>query len=443
MDILKNALQMLSEHPLCNHCLGRQFALLGYDIENERRGEAVKIMLCLMGHQLLFDKNKSGSSILQTLGSQGAFEMAVDVLKKYNILPKTSQSCSLCKGTFEEVKALAQKVLENLRGFEYKTFLVGVELPLEVAEQEDEFKARFSVTHGESMKNQFSRDIGKQLCKITEKQVDFAKPEVVAILNPFSELIRLQINPLYVSGRYKKLVRGIPQSRWLCGVCSGEGCEKCGGSGRLYEDSIEELIGIPMMDVTEGVDIALHGAGREDVDARMLGSGRPFVLEIKEPRKRFFDLEQLEEKINDEAKGKVKVHKLKFADKDTVREYKKAEKAEKIYRTIVEFGRNVTDEELEKVETTLSNSKISQQTPTRVLHRRANLVREKYIYEAKTKRMSQNRAEIRIHCQGGLYIKELVTGDDGRTKTSVASILGIKATPLQLDVLSVVTGAQK
>jgi len=34
----------------------------------------------------------------------------------------------------------------------------------------------------------------------------------------------------------------------------------------------------------------LHGMGREDVDARMLGRGRPFIIEIKEPRRRHFDL---------------------------------------------------------------------------------------------------------------------------------------------------------
>ena len=443
MDILRKALRMLSKHPLCNHCLGRQFAMLGYGIENERRGEAIKVMLCLMGHRLLSDKNKSGTSILQALGSQGAFEMAARVLERYEISPEASQSCSLCKGSFEGIEGLAQEVLKNLRGFEYETFLVGVELPLEVAEREDEFKARFSVTHGESMKNQFSRDIGKELCRITGRQVDFTKPEVVAIVNPFSQLVRLQINPLFVCGRYKKLVRGIPQSRWLCGNCAGEGCDKCGGRGRMYEDSIEELIGVPIMDVTEGTEIALHGAGREDVDALMLGSGRPFVLEIKEPKKRFIDLTQLTERINAKAEGKIKVQKLKFADKDVVRRYKKAEAAEKIYRTIVEFGRNVSDEELQKVEIALSNSRISQQTPTRVLHRRANLMREKYIYEAKTRRLSQNRAEIKIHCQGGLYIKELVTGDGGRTKASVASVLGVEATPLQLDVLRVVAGEQK
>ena len=45
--------------------------------------------------------------------------------------------------------------------------------------------------------------------------------------------------------------------------------------------------------------------------------------------------------------------------------------------------------------------------------------------------------ELRIRCQGGLYIKELVTGDMGRTKPSVSEILKVKAVPLKLDVLDV------
>jgi tRNA pseudouridine synthase 10 len=45
---------------------------------------------------------------------------------------------------------------------------------------------------------------------------------------------------------------------------------------------------------------------------------------------------------------------------------------------------------------------------------------------------------MRIHCQGGLYIKELITGDQGRTDPSVAKIIKSKATPLELDVQSVI-----
>ncbi|MDH5494227.1 MAG: tRNA pseudouridine(54/55) synthase Pus10, partial [Candidatus Bathyarchaeota archaeon] len=158
---------------------------------------------------------------------------------------------------------------------------------------------------------------------------------------------------------------------------------------------------------------------------------------------RFIDLQKLEQTVNKRAKGKVEVRNLCFADKDVVRRFKKAEAAEKIYRVIIKFGQDVSGEELERIEKTLTNATVRQQTPQRVLHRRANLTREKYIYKAKVKRLSYNRAEMQIRCQGGLYIKELVTGDKGRTEPSVASILDTKATPLQLDVLSVVTGEEK
>jgi tRNA pseudouridine synthase 10 len=43
-----------------------------------------------------------------------------------------------------------------------------------------------------------------------------------------------------------------------------------------------------------------------------------------------------------------------------------------------------------------------------------------------------------IRCQGGLYVKELVSGDEGRTIPSVASLLGNRAKTLKLDVLNVI-----
>ncbi len=121
-----------------------------------------------------------------------------------------------------------------------------------MAEREDEFKARFNVTHGESMKSQFSRDIGKRLFDIIGKEVDFRTPEMVILVNPFANRVRLQINPLYIAGKYRKLVRGIPQSRWLCGECGGKGCESCDWTGKKYQESVEELVGIPMLKMAEG-----------------------------------------------------------------------------------------------------------------------------------------------------------------------------------------------
>jgi tRNA pseudouridine synthase 10 len=51
-----------------------------------------------------------------------------------------------------------------------------------------------------------------------------------------------------------------------------------------------------------------------------------------------------------------------------------------------------------------------------------------------------NRAELVLRCQGGLYIKELISGDGGRTKPSVSDVLGIPAKCVQLDVMNVAMG---
>jgi tRNA pseudouridine synthase 10 len=205
----------------------------------------------------------------------------------------------------------------------------------------------------------------------------------------------------------------------------------------MYPNSVEELVGDPVRELTMGEDIALHGAGREDIDARMLGRGRPFVIEVKKPKKRFIDLRSLTKTINERARGKVQVSSLRFANKDVVRKLKKNEAAEKEYKVTVEFEKPVEDESLSLLEKSLVNAVIKQQTPQRVLHRRADLIREKHIYEAKIKRLSPNRVELKLRCQGGLYIKELVTGDNGRTKPNVADVVGARAVPLDLDVLSV------
>jgi len=440
MEILEKAQKMLEKHSLCNHCLGRQFALLGYGLDNYKRGEAIKLLLTMRSHRLALLGKKAGFSLLKTIATNGSFDMAAEILREMRKKVGKKQECYLCRGRFKHLDELVDKSLKKFKAYEYSTFLIGVELPTEVEEREDEFKAEFEVRHGENMRNEFSRDIGKEISKTTEKPVDYKKPDVVVILNPFSGQVTLQANPLYIEGRYKKLTRGIPQSKWVCVECRGKGCPRCNWTGKIYPESIEEIIAGPTLEKTGGEDASFHAAGREDVDARMLGRGRPFVLEVKKPKRRFINLQELAQSINEQAQGKVKVLNLRFADKNAVRKLKKTEASEKVYRAIVEFDRDVSDEELKILEKTFTNSVVRQQTPLRVLYRRADFIREKYIYEAKTKRLMPNRVEMTIRCQGGLYIKEFITGDEGRTDPCVSGIIKAGAKPIELDVLNVITG---
>jgi len=437
MEILEKAQKMLEKHPLCNHCLGRQFALLGYNLDNQKRGEALKILLTMVGHRLTSVEKRRGFSLLKTLAENGSFNMAAEILGKMKKKVGEKQECYLCEGRFRHLSELVDKATEKLEGYEHATFLVGIKLPIEVEEREDEFKAEFEVKHGENMRNEFSREIGKRVAEITKKMTDYKKPDIAVIVNPFTQQVMLQVNPLFIAGRYRKLIRGIPQSKWLCRECQGKGCQRCGWTGKMYPESVEEIIAAPLLEETQGEEAILHATGREDIDARMLGRGRPFVMEIKKPKKRLIDLRALTQTINEKAQGKVKVLKLRFTNRDAVEKLKMGEAAEKIYKAIVEFEREISDEEIGVLEKTLTNATINQQTPLRVLHRRSDRIREKHIYEAKIKRLTPKRIEMRIRCQGGLYIKELITGDEGRTDPSVAKIVGAKAEPLKLDVLGI------
>ncbi|MEM2479813.1 MAG: tRNA pseudouridine(54/55) synthase Pus10 [Candidatus Bathyarchaeia archaeon] len=439
--ILETSLKMLGKYPLCDYCLGRQFAFLGFGVDNCDRGKSIKMLLTMSAHEMALSKDRRererGAAILKLLAANGSFEMARELLRKMRRKVGEKNKCFLCDGCFEKLQLIIEGVIKELKEYEFDDFLVGIKLPIEVEEREDEFKAEFGVQYGESMKNELSRLIGREIARRLNKTVNYLKPQVVALVNPFTDEVRLQVNSLFISGRYRKLIRGIPQSKWICIKCRGKGCERCGWTGKMYPESVEELIAKPLLEMTLGEGTSFHAAGREDRDARMLGRGRPFIIEVKKPRKRNIDLKMLEKNINEYAKGKVEVLNLRFADKEDVRKLKGLEGTQKIYRVIVRFDREVTDDELANLEKELTNATIHQRTPTRVLHRRSDRLREKHIYEIKIKRLSKDSVEMRIRCQGGLYVKELVTGDNGRTDPSVSKIINARAEPLELDVLDV------
>jgi tRNA pseudouridine synthase 10 len=441
MDTLEKALTMLSKHPLCDNCLGRQFALLGYNIENKDRGRALKLSLTLQASELNSAKSAEGVKRLKVLAVNGFSREAQDTLRHLKKrVPKQdpSKTCFLCEGKFQLLDGLIQKALDVVASYEFSTFLVGVELPVAVEEREDEFKATFNVSYGENIRHEFGRLLGKRIAEETGKEAEYLKPDIAIICNPFTDEVRLQVNPLFVSGRYRKLVRDIPQSKWFCSSCRGRGCEKCGGTGKMYPESVEELASKPLLEAAEGEKTSFHASGREDIDARMLGTGRPFVIEVSKPKKRFLDLNTIEAAVNAGAVGKVEVSGLRFSSKELVRRLKRGESAQKEYRVLIDFEKDVSDEGLSLLEERLSGALIKQQTPLRVLHRRADLVREKYIYEVKVKKVSLKRAEMKIRCQGGLYVKELVSGDEGRTLPNVSELLENRAKPLKLDVLNVI-----
>ncbi len=406
IDIAKKIIHE-SPGPICNHCLGRQFAKVSSDVSNERRGEVLKEILSEVGEEI------------------------------------ESGKCWLCNGLFENdnLDEWVRAALEKLKQYEYDTFLVGTKMSGMLMENEELMWEIAGALFAEPLKAELNREVGKRIEHETGKKVDFNTPEIVVILNLWSGdfNVELQVKPLFIYGRYRKYRRGIPQTRWFCRECHGKGCERCNFTGKMYAESVEELIKSSIIDVYGAKDVILHGCGREDIDARMLGSGRPFVVELREPKRRQrVDLRALEEKVNEENRAKLEVTNLEYVNREMVALIKNTS-ARKTYRMLVELRVAVAESKLREAVKELDGVVIEQRTPSRVVHRRADLIRSRRIYEMKLLNYSGSTCELEVKCDGGLYVKELISGDKGRTRPNLSDLLGtgIEAEVKELDVIDV------
>jgi tRNA pseudouridine synthase 10 len=166
----------------------------------------------------------------------------------------------------------------------------------------------------------------------------------------------------------------------------------------------------------------------------MLGRGRPFILEVKEPRRRHIDLAVVVSRIN--ASGIVEVDALGPATAGDVVPLKE-DRAAKTYRILMRTSPPVDDAKLKSVLPALLGEPIAQRTPERVVHRRADTIRHRRILSADVRGVEGDRAELQVTAEAGTYVKEWVHGDGCRTRPSLAERLGSGCEVLELDVLDV------
>lgn len=246
---------------------------------------------------------------------------------------------------------------------------------------------------------------------------------------------------LWLESRYRKLVRGLPQTVFFCPECKGDrrrrrGCARCGGFGKLTRESVQELIGRRLVPALQAKTGRFHGAGREDIDVLMLGKGRPFVFEVIGARNVDFDLEALRRDIEARAEGAIELQPFVRVDRARV-VYWKETHFDKIYRAEVEVDAPPAPERLAAV--AAFAGAIEQRTPQRVAHRRADLARERRLRVLALAPRADGAFELRVLCQHGTYVKEWISGDEARTSPSLASLLGVGCRCRVLDVEEILT----
>lgn len=404
MDLLSKA-QSAMDKGLCDHCLGRLFAQLGHGLTNDERGKALRVYYAM---------RESG--------------------KEPKDVPKESDECSLCGNLFEEIDDFVELILNEIEHIEFNTFLVGSRIDPEIEEREERLWTELDITTSEPIKSEINREVGKRVDGLIKAKVDLKDPHLKAILDTRFNSVEIELAPLFMYGRYKKLSRKIPQTKWICRKCWGTGCEHCGNTGKLYETSVEEIIGEPLKEMVFGEDYTLHGMGREDIDAKMLGNGRPFVMEIKNPLKRHMDLKELKRRVKKD--GRVEIDSLKITYRDKVRAIKEAE-PDKTYKVKIALKKPVSRGKFKKVLQSLSGVTLRQRTPNRVSHRRSDKVRKRKISEIELKDLDHPLYTLELKAEAGTYIKEFIHGDEGRTEPNLSEELGVQCQVEKLNVIEV------
>ncbi|KAJ8781226.1 hypothetical protein J1605_011210 [Eschrichtius robustus] len=223
---------------------------------------------------------------------------------------------------------------------------------------------------------------------------------------------------VFVAGRYNKYSRNLPQTPW---IIDGE---------RKLDSSVEELISDHLLTVFKAESFNFSSSGREDVDVRTLGNGRPFAIELVNPHRVHFTSQEIKELQQTNFL-------LLFLFREAIGHMKEGEEEKtKTYSALIWTNKAIQRKDIEFLED-IKDLKIDQKTPLRVLHRRPLAVRTRIIHSMETHYVDEHHFRLYLKTQAGTYIKEFVHGDFGRTKPNICSLMDVTADILELDVESV------
>jgi len=422
--IVNKAMRVLENYPLCDNCLGRMFALLGRGLTNRERGWALKTAIVMQLHDAARRGDRGALERLKKLAPRLG-PMAWSVLKSLGVEAgsESVEACYICGGLLaDKLKSMSLQAVSNAMGIDFSSFLVAARIPEPMRLREEEVKQRLMLASAESIGSEVKREISKHLQAVLGVHPDFQDPDILVEADLSEWSVEINPRPLLLKGRYWKLARGISQSVWLT------------RHGRRYPFSVEDAAAWAVK-ALKAASIVLHGSGREDVDVRMLGTGRPFVLEVKKPLHRL-DPKTIGREVNTYSRGLVEVELVDKASRKYVAELKSTRHS-KIYKALIVVNNPIDKGKLDKLVEHYKLRLIRQRTPRRVRHRRPDIIRERYVYSVSARQLSEKSFEALIHAESGLYIKELVSGDNGDTRPSFSETLGTEAYCASLDVIAV------
>ncbi|KAF9942347.1 putative tRNA pseudouridine synthase Pus10 [Mortierella alpina] len=382
--------------------------------------------------------------------------------------PDPELTCVACVGVVQHAEDFVDEIVDRFQkeGYVTKTFNMNVTLPTStlirnhalqifwhqklstlpeaVVDIKEVFKLLISkpVERGTGLTLDFERkkiqcgdgrhNVVKALTLVSDER--FASvgnvPPTAVETKPELESIEMTRESVFVGGRYLKYTRDVSQTPWSVGTTI------------LAELSVSGIVCETVKNAFRANDYKFVTAGREDANVRMLGNGRPFYMELINPRIPSLPHETikgLETLINAIMPDKVQVRSLASIKPEDTKIIKEGEDTKTKSYSALCWTSNPVDQAMVDAVNAHTNKAffVEQQTPIRVLQRRAQMIRKKEIHSLKAFALEGHFLVVHLHTEAGTYIKEFVHGDLGRNQPSLASIVGCEADIMELDVLEV------
>lgn len=366
------------------------------------------------------------------------------------------------------------------------------------------------LVRGETLKQYLKTALGLTYTRISSQY--FSTTIEITVFASLSFSVIITNDPIWVAGRYLKHSRHVSNTP-MVHEGPAEHRRKRRGRGKRKKEAPKtvrltaDISGGPVLPLLSSEDtpnppimpavsdwleplrayfdsekVVFMSSGREDVDVRMLGNGRPFLARLVAPKRNLpkqmdkiavVTTEGVKEKKEcmreyDDiiipisspdssvqllhtalVRGREAGQLLKNAEEKKKKEYcvnvQALEKKEKIISFLVDSGWVHTHDNVYAH----PQIDILQRTPIRVSHRRSNLERKRSVYNCQMEISEENpspndpdappatRMCLTLTADAGTYIKEFVNSDFGRTNPALSSMLQTYCDVVSLDVTGI------
>ncbi len=335
-------------------------------------------------------------------------------------LAEDDSGCYICRGASGELEGISEKMLSQLKRYDFRTFSVGLVLPSGMQEREDTLRSVMKIRGRETVKSELSNRLGREVVKRAPgKKVDRLHPDLTALVDMNEESISVSVTskPLFLYGKYTK-PRGVAQRRLFCKDCNGRGCESCAGTGYSTSPSVEGLVSKKLGELLGSKRFKFTWFGSEDTDSMVFPPGRPFVIESKSPRSRH-PPKALRLRSG---KGGLVVSGLHVVTK-------KFEHPSFTFvtRVVVVAERKISAQDVRKLQKDMRNALVQYR------NNKGRLVDKRIYFVKASARGKKMTAEIKL--DGGLPVKRLVSGE--AVSPSFSESMGMPLRCDRFDILRV------